>query len=135
MAPLNLLADIAGPMTRTVEDAVAVFAVVAGSDPDDPVTVAGSPLASHSHRQGQPAALSDYSARCDKDGLKGARIGVLRQAYERDTTDPEIVKVFTAAVEDMQARGRDDRRSRARRPRRRRSGRRAPARAAVSSTT
>ena len=35
--PLNLLADIAGPMARTVEDAVAVFQVVVGSDPADPV--------------------------------------------------------------------------------------------------
>ncbi len=40
VAPLNLLADVAGPMTRTVADAVAVFQVVAGEDPDDPVTVA-----------------------------------------------------------------------------------------------
>ena len=40
VAPLNLLADIAGPMARTVEDAVAVFAPIAGEDPDDPVTLA-----------------------------------------------------------------------------------------------
>ena len=38
VVPLNLLADIAGPMTRTLEDAVAVFQVIAGADPDDPVT-------------------------------------------------------------------------------------------------
>ena len=40
-----------------------------------------------------------------RDGLKGARIGVLRQAYERDTTDPEIVKVFTAALDEMRKAG------------------------------
>ena len=40
VVPLNLLADIAGPMARTVEDAVAVFQVIVGEDPDDPVTVA-----------------------------------------------------------------------------------------------
>ena len=34
--PLNLLADIAGPMARTVEDAVTVFQVIVGEDPDDP---------------------------------------------------------------------------------------------------
>src|SRR6185369_2297809 len=45
VVPLSLLADIAGPITRTVEDAAAVFAVVVGPDPDDPVTVEGSPLA------------------------------------------------------------------------------------------
>src|SRR2546425_690731 len=36
--PLSLLADIAGPMTRTVADAVTVFQAIAGEDPDDPVT-------------------------------------------------------------------------------------------------
>ena len=43
--------------------------------------------------------------RSQRDGLKGARIGVLRQAYERDTTDPEIVDVFMAALEDLKRAG------------------------------
>src|SRR5678810_961395 len=34
IAPLSLFADIAGPMARSVADAVAVFQVVAGYDPD-----------------------------------------------------------------------------------------------------
>ena len=38
IAPLSLFADIAGPMARSVADAAAVLAVVAGYDPDDPVT-------------------------------------------------------------------------------------------------
>ena len=71
--PLNLLADIAGPMARTVEDAVAVFQVVVGSDPADPVTAAA---ASH--------LPQNYAASLVRDGLKGARIGVLRFAYERE---------------------------------------------------
>ena len=40
-----------------------------------------------------------------RGGLKGARIGVLRQAYERDTHDPEIVNVFMAALEDLKKAG------------------------------
>src|SRR4051794_17259041 len=46
VVPLSLLADIAGPMTRTVEDAVTVFQVIAGEDPDDPATAAshGRPI-------------------------------------------------------------------------------------------
>jgi amidase len=36
--PLSYLADIAGPMARTVADAVAVLRVIAEEDPDDPVT-------------------------------------------------------------------------------------------------
>ena len=31
--PLNLLADIAGPMARTVEDVAAVFQVIVGRGP------------------------------------------------------------------------------------------------------
>jgi Asp-tRNA(Asn)/Glu-tRNA(Gln) amidotransferase A subunit family amidase len=44
-------------------------------------------------------------AALDRNGLHGAVIGVLRQAYERPTTDPEIVRVFMAAVEDLRRAG------------------------------
>lgn len=92
--PLNLLADIAGPMARSVADAVAVFQVVVGEDPDDPVTAAS-----------RGRAPERYAASLDRDGLKGARIGILRQAYERDSTDPEIVDVFMRAVDDLRRAG------------------------------
>jgi len=92
--PLNLLADIAGPMARTVEDAVAVFQVIVGEDPDDPATAVS---------RGRPR--ENYSAALVRDGLKGARIGILRQAYERDSTDPEIVQVFMTAVDDLRRAG------------------------------
>ncbi len=106
IAPLNLLADIGGPITRTVEDAAAVFNAIAGPDGDDPVTVASSPIARDFSPRGRPAGpLPDYLAALKKDGLEGARIGVLRQAYERETTDAEIVKVFTAALEQMKRAG------------------------------
>src|SRR5688572_2676824 len=92
--PLNLLADIAGPMARTVADAVTVFQVIVGSDPDDPVTAAA------------PSHLpQNYSASLSADGLRGARIGVLRFAYERPTTDPEIIEVFMRAVTDLRKAG------------------------------
>jgi amidase len=92
--PLNLLADIAGPMARTVEDAAKVFQVVAGEDPDDAATAAA--------RGRKP---ENYGAALVRDGLKGTRIGILRQAYERDTTDPEIVQVFLSAVEELRLAG------------------------------
>jgi len=94
VVPLNLLADIAGPLARTVEDAVAVFQVIVGEDPDDPVTAASR------GRKPEP-----YGAALLPDGLKGAQIGVLRQAYERETTDPEVVEVFRAALEDLKRAG------------------------------
>ena len=105
VVPLNLLADIAGPMARTVEDAVTVFQVIVGSDPEDPVTVADSPLAQQFSPRGKPSSVPDYAAALKRDALRGARIGILRQAYERDTTDPEIVQVFMAAVEDLKRAG------------------------------
>jgi Asp-tRNA(Asn)/Glu-tRNA(Gln) amidotransferase A subunit family amidase len=92
--PLNLLADIAGPMARTVEDAAKVFQVIVGDDPADPVTAAA-----------KDHLPQDYAGSLDRDGLRGAVVGVLRQAYERPTTDTEIVRVFQAALEDMRRAG------------------------------
>src|SRR5262249_12324660 len=94
VAPLNLLADIAGPIVRSVADAVAVFQVIVGEDPEDAVTALS-----------RAPAAANYGASLVRDGLKGARIGVLRQAYERDTTDAEIVRVFTKALDDMKKAG------------------------------
>lgn len=92
--PLSLLADIAGPMARTVADATAVFQVVVGEDADDAATAAS-----------RGRAIPRYADALQRDALRGLRVGVLRQAYERDTTDPEIVQVFTAAVEDLRRAG------------------------------
>lgn len=94
VVPLSNGADIAGPMARSVADAVAVFQVVAGEDPDDGVTAAA-----RGHRE------ADYNAFVVPGGLKGARIGVLRQAYERPTTDAEVVTVFTTAISTLKAQG------------------------------
>jgi Asp-tRNA(Asn)/Glu-tRNA(Gln) amidotransferase A subunit family amidase len=94
VVPLNLLADIAGPITRTVADAAAVLEVIAGEDPDDPVTAAS-----------RSRLRANYRAALDADGLRGARVGVLRQAYERDTADAEVVSVFTTALADMRRAG------------------------------
>jgi amidase len=92
--PLSLLADIAGPMARTVADATAVFQVVVGEDSNDPATAVS-----------RGRAIPRYAEALDRAALRGKRIGVLRQAYERDTTDPEIVQVFTTAVEDLRRAG------------------------------
>jgi amidase len=92
--PLSLLADIAGPIARTVEDAAKVFQVVVGADPNDLVTNAA---AAH--------LPQDYAASLDRNGIHGAVIGVLRAAYERNSTDPEIVRIFMSAVEDLRRAG------------------------------
>lgn len=94
VAPLNLASDVAGPLARTVADAVALFQVVAGEDTADTVTAR-----SRGHR------ASDYATFLNRDALKGARIGVLHQAYDRATTDTEVVRVFNAALNDMRRQG------------------------------
>jgi len=104
VVPLSSLADIAGPMTRTVEDAARVLQVIVGEDADDPVTMPGTPMDPFRPPR-RPSSTPSYTAALRRDALKGARIGVLRQAYERDTTDPEIVKVFTAALDAMRREG------------------------------
>jgi Asp-tRNA(Asn)/Glu-tRNA(Gln) amidotransferase A subunit family amidase len=104
VVPLNLLADIAGPMTRTMADAVTVFNTIVGEDADDPITLPNSPLAKF-RPANRPAQKQNYTAALVRDGLGGTRIGVLRQAYERDTTDAEIVRVFEAALDDMKRAG------------------------------
>ena len=92
--PLNLRADIAGPIARTMEDAVKVFQVIVGEDPRDPVTAAA-----------KGRVIPDYSKALNRNGLKGAVIGVLHEAYDRDTTDPENVRIFMAAIDDMKRAG------------------------------
>jgi Asp-tRNA(Asn)/Glu-tRNA(Gln) amidotransferase A subunit family amidase len=94
IVPLSMAADIAGPMARSVSDAVAVFQVVVGEDPADSVTARG-----RGHVQ------TDYASNLKADGLKGARIGVLHQAYETQSTDSEVVAVFRAAIEDLRKAG------------------------------
>ncbi len=94
VVPLNLRADIAGPMARTLADAVAVCQVIAGEDPDDPITA-----------RSRGRSIPDYSASLVPTGLRGARIGVLRQAYERGGVDDDVQAVFMKAVADLRAAG------------------------------
>lgn len=61
--PISHSQDTAGPLTRTVRDAAVLLNVLAARDPLDPAT---RPL----------KRPRDYTAGLDKDGLKGARIGV-----------------------------------------------------------
>jgi Asp-tRNA(Asn)/Glu-tRNA(Gln) amidotransferase A subunit family amidase len=88
--PLFAHNDVGGPMARTVADAAALLTVVAGSDPADPVTSIAA--AQFPHRSD-----IDYTQYLDRHGLKGARIGVFRQYFETDKTDPEV-KALTEQV-------------------------------------
>jgi Asp-tRNA(Asn)/Glu-tRNA(Gln) amidotransferase A subunit family amidase len=46
-----------------------------------------------------------YAASLVAGGLRGARVGVLRQAYARPSADPEVLAVFGRAVADLRRAG------------------------------
>ncbi len=88
-----------GPMGRTVRDMTELLDVMVGYDPEDPVTALGYGKA--------PASYTKY---LDKDGLKGARIGVIHQVFG-DKTQPDsddfkqVDAVFNKAIAEMEAAG------------------------------
>lgn len=95
IVPLAPSLDIAGPMTRTVADAAAVLDAIAGYDPEDPITAASVGKI--------PRSYTDF---LDRDGLRGARIGVLRAFFgTEDREEQEVSAVIEAAVEELKALG------------------------------
>jgi len=91
IVPLDLDRDIGGPMARTVADAVAVFDVIAGPDPNDPITAPSK----------DKLPVGGYARMLSIDGLRGARIGVLRSVLDPNSADPQIVELFNRAVADL----------------------------------
>ena len=65
--PLAHTQDTAGPMTRTVADAAALLSALVGYDKLDAIT------------KDAARGAKDYTKFLDKDGLRGARIGLARQ--------------------------------------------------------
>ncbi|MBC8155586.1 MAG: amidase [Bacteroidetes bacterium] len=94
IAPLALTNDTGGPICRTVEDAARVLDVIAGYDKADTVT---------RHSQGKiPASYQQF---LDKNGLKGARIGVFRQLCTPPKADSQVVVLFNHALDELRAAG------------------------------
>ena len=89
--PIAHSQDTAGPMARTVADAAILLGAMTGVDERDPAT-----------RPGAKRALKDYSSFLDKNGLKGARIGVARNMVG---TDSRIHKIFETAIDAMKQSG------------------------------
>lgn len=95
IVPLYLDRDVGGPMARTVADAVAVLDVVAGPDPADPAT---ADARAHMPPEG-------YAAHLKADGLRGKRIGVVRQLSDSATGDPEVHRRFEEALAVLHRQG------------------------------
>lgn len=91
--PLYLRNDVGGPMCRTVEDATKVLEVIAGFDPLDSVTFFSD-----------GKIPENYTQFLKTDGLKNARIGVLR-FLSNNNPDSEVTTLFENALRDMQLLG------------------------------
>jgi amidase len=90
--PIAHSQDTAGPMARTVADAAALLGAMAGVDERDEATAAS-----------RGKAETDYTRHLDRDGLRGARIGVLRPRSLED--DPFVQASMNEAIAAMKAAG------------------------------
>ena len=91
IVPISATQDTAGPMARTVRDAVVVLGLIAGVDTRDPATEAAETL-----------GLDDYTPFLDEAGLTGARIGVQRSAFG---FHPSVDRLIEDAIILMRDRG------------------------------
>src|SRR5512134_569891 len=85
--PIAHSQDTAGPMTRTVADAAILLGAMTGIDAQDSAT-----------RLSRKRGSSSYAKSLDYDGLKDARIGVVRNMAG---TNPRIIKIFEHCIEVM----------------------------------
>jgi amidase len=89
--PISHSQDGAGPMCRTVRDSAIVLGVLTGVDTEDSATA-------ESHGK----SYTDYTQFLKADGLRGARIGVVRKTFGfMDAVD----KVMEAALDAMKKEG------------------------------
>jgi amidase len=89
--PISHSQDTAGPMARSVADAAFLLGALTGLDERDPAT-----------RFSKTHAQKDYSLFLDKNGLQGARIGVVRAMAG---TDARILQIFEACLKVMKQLG------------------------------
>jgi len=102
IVPIAHSQDTAGPMTRTVADAAVLLGAMAGADRDDPATQGGADLRLRSGRT-RGSAPPDYSASLDVNGLRGARIGVVRNRLFGGNVAAD--RLADAAIAEMKKQG------------------------------
>jgi Asp-tRNA(Asn)/Glu-tRNA(Gln) amidotransferase A subunit family amidase len=95
MMPARPTTDTLGPIARSVKDVALILDVIAGYDPNDPVTA-----------ETVGRTPPSYASALTAGGLKGARIGVIRDPLDT-RTDPasadykQVRAVFDRAVADL----------------------------------
>jgi amidase len=80
------------PMARTVAETALGLEVIAGDDPRDPQWVRG-------------AIKTERYTEAVGRGVKGTRIGLLREAFEWSVSDPEVNETVREAVERLGKKG------------------------------
>ena len=92
--PNSFTQDEVGPITRSVADAARLLDVMAGHDPDDPITAFGV-----GRRPASDAAALDAHA------LNGARIGVMTNLFGTEPRHAQVNAVMELVIRNMRARG------------------------------
>jgi amidase len=90
--PISHNQDTVGPFGRVVADAAAVLGALVGVDPRDPATSASA-----------GRSFTDYTRFLDPNGLRGARIGVIRQVFAGFQDKVDVV--YNAAIDAMRHAG------------------------------
>jgi len=89
--PLAHSQDTAGPMARSVTDAAILLGCMAGPDAGDAATAAST---ENSH--------TDYTSFLDRDGLRGARVGLARKLFG---SHPGVQKLMGEAIAELKRLG------------------------------
>jgi amidase len=90
IVPIAHSQDTAGPMARSVADAAMVLQAIAGADQRDKATL-----------ESQRSAV-DYLAALDRQGLKGARLGLARNPF---VTHAHVLALLDEAVKRLKSLG------------------------------
>jgi len=90
--PISHNQDTAGPMARTVSDAAILLGALTGIDANDAMT---KPSAGKS--------FSDYTKFLNKDGLRGARLGVARKYFGFNDAVDKLMNDRIAQLKDLGA--------------------------------
>jgi Asp-tRNA(Asn)/Glu-tRNA(Gln) amidotransferase A subunit family amidase len=94
IVPYSLTQDTAGPITRTVEDAVRALEALVGYDQEDPIT---SESLLH-----LPETYRNF---LNSEGLKNKRIGIVRSFFGNSEPHSEVNRIMEKSQEVLKAAG------------------------------
>ncbi len=92
IAPKNLTFDTAGPMARTVTDMALLLNIIAGIDPNDPLTP-----------DSEDKISDDYTQFLVKGSLQGARLSIARDFFGGNPEIDALAEVVISKLEELGA--------------------------------